>query len=250
MTNEQVLQSVLGLTAGPLGLRVLAVSPHPDDVALSAGGLLWNLHRSSTIGLLTVFGRSRWISHNAVNQVKDVEAVTALRRREDMKYARQLAADCDVLPFEDTSLRNYDDVGEREQSHDPASWREQIKASLHGRVMQFRPDLVIGPAGIGNHIDHVIVSDAINELRQVPGLAVLFYQDLPYAAEHDWQSATPDRFAIAGTLDIDIEAALDEKIRNLGVYESQIDNNLRSCVKNHARKLGNGLAVERYWVRK
>lgn len=238
------------MSAMPANLRVMAVSPHPDDVALSAGGLIWKLHSSNTIRLLTVFGRSRWVSHSIARELRDSETITALRAEEERNYAEQLAADCNILPYEDASLRSYDAVSERLKTHDPASWREQVKASVRMEIARYRPHLLIGPAGIGNHIDHVIVSEAINELERIPDMAVLFYQDLPYATEPELRAGTPNRFDIAGVLDIDIEAGLDQKVRNLGLYASQIDNKLCLQIEEHARKVGNGSAAERYWIKR
>ena len=133
-------------------LQVLAVSPHLDDAAFSAGATLATLiahgHR---VTLVTAFTAS-------VASASDGDTM-ALRRIEDMQAAARLGVQRLVhLPFAEARERGYDAVtGPLREDDDVAP---DLRAALD-ILGSF--DLVLAPLALGEHVDH-------RQLRRALGL--------------------------------------------------------------------------------
>jgi LmbE family N-acetylglucosaminyl deacetylase len=80
-----------------------------------------------------------------------------------------------------------------------------------------RADLVLGPLGLGHHVDHGIVADALDELDRA-GMDVprLRYRDTPYAVRLDTSTRADDE------IPVEIGAALDDKVAACAAYASQL----------------------------
>jgi LmbE family N-acetylglucosaminyl deacetylase len=73
-------------------------------------------------------------------------------------------------------------------------------------------DVVLGPQGLGGHVDHLVVRDALAALD----LPLLGYRDTPYATRLSVSGREPDEVAV------DIGVASHDKLAACASYASQL----------------------------
>jgi LmbE family N-acetylglucosaminyl deacetylase len=169
--------------------RIAVISPHFDDGVLSVAGLV--LRRAEPAAVVTVLGgapeddvpASVW---DRTCGFRTAAEAAHHRAAEDARACRLLDVESVPLPGLDGS---YPGAG---GGHVPSEHLTELLAGL-------APDaLVLVPAGIGGHPDHLRVRDAaLRILAARPDQPVGIYADLPYAAAL-WHWGT-DRSAAALT---------------------------------------------------
>jgi LmbE family N-acetylglucosaminyl deacetylase len=219
---------------------VVAVAPHPDDVAESAGGFVRRLAERWAVTVVTVFCESTWAPK--IDPARRTAAyVTRVRRAEDEAYCAALGLQRRELGLPDASLRGYDDDSERGPMATTDRVREQVEPGIAAALAAFERPFVLCPAAIGGHVDHVIVRDAV--LALAGGAPVLLYEDLPYAIEAPPLSRAP---VAAATVGVSVAIEVAQKLRDLGAYESQIRASDRAAVRQAADRTGG--SHERFWL--
>ncbi|GCD32758.1 2'-N-acetylparomamine deacetylase [Streptomyces chrestomyceticus JCM 4735] len=230
----------------------LWISPHPDDVAYSCGGVLAACAGSAPGLLLTVFTRSAWALPKRL-RAAGPKVISARRAQEERRYCRARGLARYVpLGFDDASLRGYDD--DTELTADPAAdpLRDRIAEAVAEAVAELRPTLVLAPAAVGGHVDHRLVHEAVRRSAG-DGVRRLYYEDLPYAAHHP-RAATEKAlgeeglslYAVTG-----IGSVLQDKVRGMYIYGCQTDDECVQEVTGYAREVagpGDGTHVERVWA--
>jgi LmbE family N-acetylglucosaminyl deacetylase len=168
---------------------VLVLSPHLDDAALSVGGVIASLAASGTRvvvgvlfdgqppGSLSPAARAFHaqcghgddaMTHRTAEDRSALRVLGAERLRASLPEALYRTAGGKVLyPSRDAIFG--------------AVSQEDCAASLVANVLRSWVDstgcaTVLAPAGIGGHVDHVVVSSAARELS----VQVALYEDLPY----------------------------------------------------------------------
>jgi LmbE family N-acetylglucosaminyl deacetylase len=229
--------------------RSLLVSPHYDDIALSIGGII-SLGYFSNSTLLTVFTKSKFALHY---EFGGIEKKTSEKRRiENEHYCSFVELKKIDCSFSDTTLRGYKDLEGIYQVDNPKidPIFGSVKRKLKNEIKQNSFNNIICPLGIGNHVDHLIVTNAIEEIVEEIDLDVFFYEDLPYAGLISLESI--DDFIYRKKLNltpilIDISNSFDKKIKNLTLYDSQIGfTEINASVLHGSRLSGRGL-FERIW---
>jgi LmbE family N-acetylglucosaminyl deacetylase len=154
--------------------RVGLLSPHPDDAVLSA----WSLLGSGTT-VITVFAGDpadptpgHW---DAVCGLPSSHEAMRQRRQEDRQALEALDVQIEQL---DLVENQYADRAS------PVAVSEAIMASL-----PLHCELLVAPAGIGGHPDHLTVRAAAIELARALGIPLELYAELPYAVQHGWPRA-------------------------------------------------------------
>ncbi|AYF26931.1 MULTISPECIES: PIG-L deacetylase family protein [Micromonospora] len=227
-----------GLAARLREGRTLLVSPHPDDVAYSCGGLLATVGRPAHATLMTVFTRSAWALPKRLRRA-GTRIISAQRREEELRYCRLRGlADYQPLGFDDASLRGYDDEAEISSPADTDNLRGAVEDAVATAVRASGADTVLAPAAVGNHIDHLLVHGAVRgAVRE--GTLVLFYEDLPYAGQHelaDVERTLRNERGLLPYTDIDISQVVEQKVRGMHVYSSQTDDECVRETLRHARR--------------
>ncbi len=195
--------------------RVLAISPHLDDAVFSAGGTLFeHAAAGDTVTVLTCFtGNVPQPNGFALacqldkGLPADVDYM-ALRRAEDRAACSAIGAEVIHLRLLEAPHRGYGNAaalfGRRLPGDDIA---DTLVRQLREHVDQFEPDVLYGPFGIGNHVDHRIVRDAIEQVTD--SRAVTWWEDYPYAMRGSEPSKAFCRRALSAQgLAAKIEAAL------------------------------------------
>jgi LmbE family N-acetylglucosaminyl deacetylase len=164
---------------------LLAVSPHLDDAAFSAGALLWTAaQRGWRVVVATMFtGNVAQPSGFALacqldkGLPADVDYM-ALRREEDRQACRALGAEPIHLPLLEAPHRGYENAAALfggVHPHDAVA--PAVGERLAQLLAEVRPGVVLAPLGIGGHVDHLIVREAIVRLSP-PRLRL--WEDWPY----------------------------------------------------------------------
>jgi LmbE family N-acetylglucosaminyl deacetylase len=239
------------------------VSPHPDDIALSCGGLVAALQRrGETVVIVTVFcgaGSSSTltdyqrdalgfgaIATGATGAIATgATGAMAGRRSEDERYARSVGAAITFLNLPDAVFRGYE--GEAQLLGVPRPDDPAPIEALARELGRLKPKHVYFPLGVGNHVDHQLARAAgiallggphdepSGSVAVGPGLLgrLLFYEDFPYAQRVGFERLEQLPGHALATMPHDVSLApeycelgdlLDRKIEGVRVYASQIDS--------------------------
>jgi LmbE family N-acetylglucosaminyl deacetylase len=199
---------------------LLAVSPHLDDAVFSAGALLARRARAgwrvvvatcftASVPNPTGFALACQLDKGLGPQVDYM----ALRREEDRNACALLGAEAVHLPFPEAPHRGYGSAaalfGPRLASDRMA---DTLSEALADMIAACEPNLLLGPAAIGDHVDHWIVREALARTASAPAAV---WADLPYAARRP--DALPDAFAR-----FPCGPALEHKATAARAYQSQL----------------------------
>lgn len=202
---------------------VLAVSPHLDDVAFSCGGTLGVLRRAGwTTTVVTVFTATvEPLSPFALACQLDKDLgpevdYMALRRGEDDGAMRRLGVDAARhLGLPEAPHRGYTSAPDLFAGrHADDEVLPEVRAALAPLVAA--ADLVLGPQGLGDHVDHGVVAEALAALCAASERPLLRYRDTPYAARLVATEQGPDE------VPVDVGSALDDKVAACASYASQL----------------------------
>ena len=203
-------------------MKLLAVSPHLDDAAFSAGGLLaaraaegWAVTVATcftgNVAQPTGFALACQLDKGLP---ADVDYM-ALRRAEDQAACAALGATAVHLPFLEAPHRGYLSApalfGARLPGDDAV---ERLAPALAALMEEEAPDLVLGPLCLGDHVDHHVARDAL--CRVVGVRPLLLWEDWPYAD----RSGAP---AVAPTLRLPLTPPLRAaRLAACAAYRTQI----------------------------
>lgn len=201
---------------------VLAISPHLDDAVFSAGGTLArHAMNGDEVVVLTCFTGNvpRPEGFALACQLDkglppDVDYM-ALRRTEDRAACEAIDARALHLPFLEAPHRGYanaaDLFGGRRAEDEPLVG--ELAAAVAQHIERIAPSIVYGPLGVGDHVDHHVVRDAVS--AAVGSAAIRWWEDFPYAMK----DIEPAEAIIRHPLD---PASAAAKLRAVLCYTTQL----------------------------
>ena len=232
----------------------LALSPHLDDAAFSAGGLLATLAaRGWRVVMATIFTQSvpepkgfALACQLDKGLAPDIDYMD-LRRAEDDAAAQALGiAAPRHLPFREAPHRGYASAPELfadVRAEDRID--RDIAPALAALIAEEAPDLILAPQAVGGHVDHVQVVQALRGLT--PAAPILWWRDFPYTV----REANPKEPLAPLFADLPARAfAFDEgaqarKLAACAAYTSQIGFQFGGP-DGLADRLGQEGGIERY----
>lgn len=224
---------------------VVAVAPHADDLAFSIGGAVLGRDRTTALHVVTVFTESAYAPGLAPGT--PAAEIGLVRAAEDQRWCRRVGARREALGFGDASVRGFDEVTERSAAPDAVG--AAVAGALRD-VLLARPDAtVLCPAGLGGHVDHRIVRDAVLAVEGRVGPVVL-YEDIPYVAElpADAVRATMRAVTDATPWLLPLAEGLSGKLAAACCYASQVRPCDLRAIVDHASAVGEeGKPAERLW---
>jgi LmbE family N-acetylglucosaminyl deacetylase len=227
---------------------VVLLSPHLDDVAYSCGGLVDKELPNSSAVVVTVFSRSAYVSSPPLYSTADI---TRIRQREDRSYCSARGLRQCLVQCADSSLSGYSDETEILDMRADDHRGRTVSRRLNRLTRLLRPELIIGPAGLGNHVDHVLVSDWLLRTEVVPPSRRLFYEDIPYVASIGTEQIEEqmERRGFSAYKLVDITDFLAQKLDGMATYVSQIDAESTELMKSHAGRIHGRRDhfAERFW---
>jgi LmbE family N-acetylglucosaminyl deacetylase len=254
----------------------LFLSPHYDDIPLSAGATVRLLaNRDLAPETLVVFGsepdRDRPLSAfaQAMHERWGLTAneVIAGRQAEETAAAAVLGARTRVLPFRDAIYRGDYYLSDDDLFGSPASDEASLPAAVAASLdLASPPDLatrIYAPLGVGKHVDHQIVHLAAKELAG-KGWDVWFYEDIPYALKPGALNARLGEVQATTRLmpvaHVPAQSVWDPKIDAILCYPSQLETvflqyvgvgttraEISEALSTYAAQVGDGAMVERFW---
>lgn len=217
--------------------RVLVIEPHPDDGALSMGGILASLvSRGVDIESLCVFS--------------DHGEQTALRLHEQRRaWSDTLGSPWSGLGFPDAPVRF--PAAASPPSHLGANLRTfiAVRKAMIDKVDTLKPDAIVGPLAVGDHVDHRLTHQVMLDPRiAATGAHIWMYEDYPYCDENPQHlPAALERVMAVTALSpdyFDLSAWIEAKVEVAMCYASQVACT-RAELKERFVRIGTARALER-----
>jgi len=193
--------------------RWIFLSPHFDDVVLSAGGLVWELaHKGDQVEIWTICAGDPPVDKPLTDYAQMLhifwelgDDVPYARSREDAAGCRVLGASYRRYTVPDNIYRYLPGTDETvvKVPDDNLGPLEPVESYLIPPVADFlRKNLVEGwelviPLTVGHHRDHVLTRNAAERL----GIPLWHYVDYPYVIQNetnlaDWVPANAEKFSL------------------------------------------------------
>jgi hypothetical protein len=246
--------------------NIILLSPHYDDVPLIFGGYLnaltkAGLIRDRNISIVQIFSRSNYQARddagNRDTSLKRIQYATGIRLLEDLNclddllglgnYRYEIRAEIECVirqkAWKPGELFEFPH-GNRE-SFDADDWKIYDRIRNYGAVWLLQENTaLLLPLGIKEHIDHIIIREAIMDVRknlQDQAKAVIYFgEDQPYtglADDRDWKIAEEYLGNLAAErLDypIDVDTKIDLIWKH---YPTQVEESYRQGLLNRALQL-------------
>jgi LmbE family N-acetylglucosaminyl deacetylase len=230
----------------------ILLSPHLDDIAYAVGGSLLKKAFPPPYKAVTVFSKSAYSPFSSAKL--SPEEATRVRKDEDRAYFSSLGIDVIHLDLPEAyQLRGYTSlksIFEVRQSIDDPIFNDAAE-KIHQTMASFSGGYLVMPLGIGNHVDHLIVSDAC--LSTGPRWRRIYYEDLPYATSYPLSRIAKIAYSLDHTAKpsfVELRHEIQQKLRNLQLYQSQVSGHELGVVANYATRVGRGKgSFERLWTR-
>lgn len=181
-----------GAGAGGAAVRVLAVSPHLDDAAFSAGGVLALLadagHEVTVVTCLTASVPEPQGFALACQTDKGLGPEVdymAVRRAEDEAAMAALGVQHLHLPLPEAPHRGYDSPAALFAGVRPD---DDLDRRLLPLLADLDGDVLLAPQGLGGHVDHLQVVRAVAALHR----PTAWWRDAPYVLRAPDAPASPD----------------------------------------------------------
>ncbi len=177
-------------------MKIALLSPHLDDAVFSVGGLMAALaDEGQELHLVTCFTRS--VPHPtgfalACQLDKGLSAEVdymQLRREEDRRACELLDAQPYWLDLPEAPHRGYHSAAALFGDFvEQDTVQSELQEQLEGAVVKIKPDLILSPVGVGRHVDHRRVVQAVEKLRaELSNRLFLRWYDEPYLSRHPEQ---------------------------------------------------------------
>src|SRR5512145_1022738 len=236
--------------------RLLVVSPHPDDAALSLGASLLKYAEWRPV-VWDIFTQQ---NYSILDSAPDQAQCRILS--EERAAAHALGVEVVLGGFPEAELRGHTRLSQRLGRH----WLELLDvpeevALLHrvadafDRILaQYSPRWVALPLGVGGHVDHLLAREAVLS-RLAPtashkGPRAFLYEDLPYATHASWLQSTIAELSSQGRRlrphRVDVTGLLDQKRKVLELYRSQLRERDIRHVLDYSKTLDK-YETERIW---
>ncbi|MBZ5763744.1 PIG-L family deacetylase [Rhizobium sp. VS19-DR104.2] len=225
-------------------VKTMIFSPHPDDCAFSLSGSLPYFKERGGVELVTIFTQSRYAPRMGLTAK---ERISDVRHGEELQFVRRTKIQLTYLTFDDSSLRGYDDNTEilAEPSTDPAYF--PVKSQINNILTRRKPELLLVPLGIGNHIDHLIVRNAVID-SNARAVDIGFYEELPYAADEDLSTIARLACSFGNLSPVSLPIDISAKTESVQFYTSQIGHAECEIIKTHSLRRY-GIPTETTWSR-
>ncbi len=230
--------------------KILLLSPHADDVALSLGGWLAFLrhHKMELLKEIEVFTGFTW--SNVTPHMPEVTGnsvkATMLRKEEELAFCDSFNLLLSVGMLPDTSILNinYTDPVDIITDQRLVLLKDMLRDRIAGKT-------VFAPISLGDHVDHRIFTRVAMESKDQVEI-MIFYEDLPYAT---WYGDEERNSIIAqkiGESALPFVCLLSEresrlKRESLEYYKSQLNDAEIEVTMNY-QCTGNDERFETVWV--
>lgn len=242
--------------------RLLAVSPHLDDAALSFGANLAQAEQDGAkVTVFTVFAGIAEPPYSSLAErfhaswgLSPDQDAPLYRRKEDIAALGHLGVRHRHGRFLDAMYRKSPDgewligSGKRPEISQQSAENDRelisaIKDDIKSVIEECDPTLIVSCMAIGNHIDHKFTRDAALLAANEKGIPIRLWQDLPYAADVSTMGELPKGLQL-GPPDLNVveREAQAQKFEAVKHYASQLSmlngskKDLFTKLEEHSRK--------------
>jgi LmbE family N-acetylglucosaminyl deacetylase len=249
---------------GDRTVKITVVSPHRGDAAFALGLSIgaW-LREGHAVEVVSCFTRSEFAPYSDVGSVHRndrVSFVTAVRKREDEAWRKQVGAaklTITDLNLKDAPLRLH--IGADEVFGRVADASEKVVSKIKRALEMSKAGAWVLPLGLGGHVDHVTARDVALSALATEAIPVAFYEELPEAGAVTGDEAI-DAAVVQLTLAVqsalepvfaggdglgDVEDSVAKKRRVAWCYDSQIDEAATTGIAEFCRRFE---GRERIWA--
>jgi LmbE family N-acetylglucosaminyl deacetylase len=249
---------------GDRTVKITVVSPHRGDAAFALGLSIgaW-LREGHAVEVVSCFTRSEFAPYSDVGSVHRndrVSFVTAVRKREDEAWRKQVGAaklTITDLNLKDAPLRLH--IGADEVFGRVADASEKVVSKIKRALEMSKAGAWVLPLGLGGHVDHVTARDVALSALATEAIPVAFYEELPEAGAVTGDEAIDAAvvqltLAVQSTLEPvfaggdglgDVEDSVAKKRRVAWCYDSQIDEAATMGIAEFCRRFE---GRERIWA--
>jgi len=253
--------------------RVIVLSPHLDDAALSCGGLLTAIKGKVSRLVVTIACGNP--APNPLDSCSEARkkprarkghASPTQRRGEDVDAMHSIDCDFVHLGFEDAIYRRSPTSGNliyrsaRSKwsipSREDAGYIEELYFVLKRLCQNMGRVLIVSPLGVGFHVDHTICAQVALRLATSP-LDILFYEDFPYIFDsavgsgmNDDPFSAMERLGVTPEKRMAVPYDVTAKARLLIRYRSQFPmlfENEKGMLDGLNSRLHKGVPTEILW---
>lgn len=236
------------------GVPLIVLAPHLDDAALSCGALMLHAARRTSVTAVTFFTEAGPPPYTLsarhylrLTGARDGEALYRQRRAEDRAALEHLGVTCVHVGLTDALFRRrrpcprWRSRSARllpELAHLYPVYRMHITSgrvatadagtlgdmcAVIRRLADSGPGLVLAPAGVGGHVDHVLVgSAAFRSAAQRSAAQVVYYSDFPYNQRIPLDNISPANGQVRTRWFEGIEGT-EGKTELIRAYRTQVD---------------------------
>ncbi|TNH42133.1 PIG-L family deacetylase [Photorhabdus luminescens] len=254
----------------------LFLSPHLDDVALSAGGLIHKLvSENEKVVVLTFFTEydenltSHYLHSEHNDNMNSFIKFYSKRANEDIAFCNKLSAtpihgkilDCiyRIDQYSEPMYKNSTMIYSG-QIHKSDYASDMAQDLIDKILLNYQPDYIYAPLGIGRHVDHIIINNLIHNIKGSHKFKILLYEDFPYVLGK-YPIINPDSLESAllrndqynkHAILVDID--LKEKVQNILFYDSQLDplfgnkSNILISLEEYHYSINKTKIQERFWL--
>lgn len=220
-------------------IKTILISPHSDDIAFSIGGSLLQNYFTRPILMVTIFSRS---NYSPCIKMSNSEMVSKVRHFEDVDFTNKLDIEFQSFNFSEPTLRGHSRKNifvNNNTISDPIYI--DVYHALSKLIKSYQCELIVSPMGLGNHMDHINVSDICLRIAKENNIRIIFYEDLHYASRLSFKQIKKIANSIDPNLEylkINITPIFYDKIENIKLYKTQARRIFQTLVKLHALRIG------------
>ena len=238
----------------------LLISPHLDDAVFSAGGVMALLAgRGWRVVMASVFTRSVHPAHGFAlacqrdKGLDDAVDYMALRRDEDAAASASVGVETLWLDLPEAPHRGYESAPALFGDYLPADGiAAELLPVLRDAMHGVAPDLLLGPAALGSHVDHRRVLAAV--LAVAGDHATALWRDTPYVIRQPEAASGNPLLGGLEEVRLPVEDVLEAKIAAASAYASQLGFQfggaaaMRDALRQLAVREGGGVAAEHLYA--
>jgi len=171
--------------------KIMILSPHADDAIFSLSGLMIRHANNFEFHIINIFGRQDFTLYN--NFADNKIGSDFVHKEEKLAWLLLNIQNGTFLSFKDAAMRRFEPgrsiINSNLDSKSMIAYEkelfEDIFSHINELVRTITPGYIFCPLGIGRHVDHIIVREAVLANQYLYNKKLFFYEESPYVISFD-----------------------------------------------------------------
>lgn len=170
--------------------KIVILSPHADDAIFSLSGLMTKHSNHFEFHIINIFGRKDFTLYNdfAHNKIES----DFVHKEEKLAWLLLNIQNGTFLSFKDAAMRQFEpnrsiinsNLDSKAIIDSEKKLFEDIFSHIHELIRTITPNYIFCPLGIGRHVDHILVREAVLANQNLYK-KLYFYEESPYVISFD-----------------------------------------------------------------